>query len=805
MADTICDGLTVLEMGNGSVPAAAVGMMLADNGARVVKLERPGGDPLRRDLPAAWLVWNRGKESVVVDLRTAEGRSEVLALAAGADVVVEAFAPGVAAGWGVGADDLTRANPALVHCSIKGFGSHGRYAGIPAYEGVIAAKAGIFGRGDFGFRNGPVFSGAFLASTGASNMATSGILAALIAREATGTGQRVEATLYQGLNPHDYFGVMSMQYAQRLQQAPVAAPGGSGMMVVSRYGLMPCTKDGRWIVFSPQLPHQAHALLRAVGLEHTLEDPRYAKASVFDSAEDAQAWEDMIWESIRTKTLDEWLPIFLAEPDLPFEIARSSEEALDHPQIVDRGNSIVVEDPTFGPIRQVGPVANFAKTPSVIVRSAPALGEHADRPATRPAVTGGGPTPEHPLAGVTIVEFGYFYAMPYAVTMAAALGARVIKLEGLEGDPMRRAFGPETGAVKVMEGKESVAVDLKSDEGRTIAHKLFARANAFVLGFRPGVAERLGIDYETLAAINPRIVFLHASAYGSAGPYAKRPLYAQAAQAMAGNHHRQAGFWMAPERGDGYSVPELQVVIAPRLRSPIDGDSNSALAACSALLFALAHQARTGEGQFIETSMINGNLLAYADDANSYAGKPPPPGADPEQLGLHALYRLYPAAEGWVFLAAPRQREWESLVASAGRPDLAGDPRFATDADRRAHDDDLAGVLTEIFATKAAAEWEGLLVGAGVGCVEVFEGGQTMFTLGDPALREAGLVVEVEHPSFGSVLRAGPPVTFSETPPRVAGGCLLGQHTEAVLLELGYTAEEIDALEAQGVVQRHGR
>jgi crotonobetainyl-CoA:carnitine CoA-transferase CaiB-like acyl-CoA transferase len=800
MTKTICDGLTVLEMSMASVPAAFAGMMLADNGAHVLKLERPGGDLLRSDIPAGALVWDRGKDSMVVDLRTDAGRTHAHALALRADVVIEGFAPGVAEGWSLGAEDLTRANPALVHCSIKGFGSRGRYARIPAYEGVVAAKAGLFGRGGFGFRSGPIFSGALFASNGAAHQALGGILAAIIARERTGRGQRVEATLFGGLTPMDYFGVMSMQHAIRTGAKQI--PGGSGTTVISRYGVMPCTKDGRWIVFSPQLPHQAHALLRAVGLEHTLQDPRFAKASVFETPEDAQEWEDMIWESVREKTLAEWMPILLAEPDLPFEIALSSEEALDHPQIVERGSSIAVQDRAHGTIRQVGPVGAFEKTPSVMVTSAPAVGEHTRLLADAPKPGSDGPLPEHPLAGITIVEFGYFYAMPYAVTMAAALGARVIKLEGLEGDPMRQAFGPETGGAKVTEGKESVAVDLKSAEGRAIAHKLFERAHAFVLGFRPGVAERLGVDYGTVSAINPKLVYVHASAYGSGGPYAARPLYAQAAQAMAGNFHRQAGFWMSPDRGDGYSVLELQAVIAPRQRGPVDGDSNSAIATFSALMLGLAHQARTGEGQFIETSMIAGNLYGYADDANAYAGKPSTPVADSEQLGLHALYRLYPVQTGWVFLAAPRQREWEALTKALDRGDLLADPRFATVASRREHDDDLARDLGMAFAGKTASEWEEALVPAGVGCVEVFEGGTSAFTCTDEVLRETGLVVEVEHPLFGTVLRAGPPVSFSETPARIAPGCLLGQHTESVLRELGYSTWEIDALEAKGVVAR---
>ena len=136
---------------------------------------------------------------------------------------------------------------------------------------------------------------------------------------------------------------------------------------------------------------------------------------------------------------------------------------------------------------------------------------------------------------------------------------------------MRHAFGGDAGSAKVMEGKESLSIDMKSPEGRKIVHELIARADVFVLGFRPGVAERLGIDYDTLSKINPKLVYVHAAGYGAQGPYSHRPVYASTALALAGNLPRHAGFWMDPELSADFSVVELQNVIAPRLRGPVDG------------------------------------------------------------------------------------------------------------------------------------------------------------------------------------------------------------------------------------------
>jgi crotonobetainyl-CoA:carnitine CoA-transferase CaiB-like acyl-CoA transferase len=790
MSGPICEGLNVVELGSGSIAASLAGMMLADNGARVVKIEPPEGDVLRTRSPSGFLVWNRGKDSAVCDLRGEDGRAAVRAMAEQADVLLVGLAPGRADEWGLDDKSLRAANPGLVYCAITGFGSTGPYAHLKAYEGVVQAKIGAFSRGIFAFRDGPIFAAAPTASTGAAHMAVSGILAALIARETTGRGQRVDTSLVQGMIPADYFGIYHVQIAARAAAAgagsgPNTAPGGG--MGASRYALCLCTKDGRWINFSPQQPHQAHALLRSIGLEATLDEERFSRAPFFATAEDAQEWEDLLWDRVRAQTWAELLPQFLSENDLPFELCGTSEEALDHPQIIANGEVVEIDDPVLGKVREVGPLATFAQSPSVISRSAPALGAAGGGLTRGDAPAAHGAPPVHALSGVTIVEFGFFYAMPFGVALAASLGARVIKLEGGDGDPMRHAFGGDAGSAKVMEGKESLSVDMKSPEGRAIVHELIAGADVFVLGFRPGVAERLGIDYETLSKINPSLVYVHAAGYGAEGPYSHRPVYASTALALAGNLDRHAGFWMNPDLSSGFDVVELQNVIAPRLRGPVDGDSNAAQTACSALMFGLFHQRRTGVGQFLSTSMIGGNVYSYSDDAVTYEGKPALAASDPEQFGLNALYRLYKSGDGWIFLAATNDKE-----------------RVALEEALRLHlpdnDDARVAALTEAFADRKAHEIEHELTQAGVGCATVFPDGHPAFIATDEVMLETGLAADVEHPLFGTIRRHGLPAVLSETPGRVAAGCLRGQHTEAILEELGCTKDQIAGLVAKKVV-----
>ncbi len=608
--------------------------------------------------------------------------------------------------------------------------------------------------------------------------------------------------MLQGFNPLDYFGTMMWQHTQRATGSAKGSSAMSTIMGASRYSFFVPTQDGRWVIFTQMLPHQAHALSRAVGIEHTFDDPRFDKQPQFATAEDAQAWEDLLWEAMSAQPYEHWEKVFLADDNIAFELARFSEEGLDHQQIRHNGEATTVRDRRLGAIEQVGPVACFAETPSRIDRSAPALDEHGDDfPELAPRSRSTGAAPAHALDGITIVELGYFYAMPYGVTMAGALGARVIKLEGATGDPMRSAFGaPDVGGAKTMEGKESLAVDLQTPEGQKIVQETAANADMFINGFRSGVAERMGLDYATLSKLNPRLVYVHAAGYGVDGPFAHRPIYAQVAQAVAGSIGRYGGRWLDPEFTKSLSWIEAQIVVLPRLRGLVDGDSNAALGVLSSVLLALYDQRRTGEGQFVSTTMIGGNALAYADDFLRYEGKPRLATADEENHGLHALYRLYRAETGWIFLAAPRQREWEALTAALDRPDLADDERFASEAARLANDDALVALLTELFATQDARAWEELLTAAGVACVEAFDASHSEFTCTDPVLRETGLVVEVDHPAFDKILRAGPPVALSETPGRVAAGTLVGQHTDQILGELGYSPEQVQELKTKQVV-----
>ncbi|MCW2515194.1 MAG: putative CoA-transferase, partial [Mycobacterium sp.] len=367
--DRICEGLNVLELGCGSVAASIAGVVLADAGARVIKIEPPDGDRLRTENPSGFLVWNRGKESLVADLHTGDGQDRLRELARAADVVIEGFAPGATDEWDVGPDALRAINPALIHASITGFGKSGAYSRIKGYDSLVAAKAGLWARGSWGHRDGPMMYPVPWASFGAAMQSVAGILGALLVRERTGRGQALDATLVAGLDPIDYFVSTIVQLMAKKGEAPSA--DSRSATTASRFGVLLATRDGRFIQTSTMLPHQGKALCDVAGIGHVLEtDPRFSGLPTFPTAEDAQEWEDMLQEAFRAEDLSHWLPLLEASPDVAFEVAGTSEEGVAHPQIVHNGDVIVVDDDVHGKIHEIGPVGHFDKTPIVVDRSA---------------------------------------------------------------------------------------------------------------------------------------------------------------------------------------------------------------------------------------------------------------------------------------------------------------------------------------------------------------------------------------------------------------------------------------------------
>jgi crotonobetainyl-CoA:carnitine CoA-transferase CaiB-like acyl-CoA transferase len=790
------DGLKVVDLSPTRV-GAQISQVFADHGADVIWVEPPGGSALRAE--PAFPFWARGKQSVELDLHTDADRHAVRDLAASSDVLIETFRPGVMERLGLGFDELQRVNPRLVYTSVTGFGRIGPYAGVQGYEGVVQAKLGAFAS----FRkisrsSRPPFVTAAYASFAASQTTLHGVLAALLERERSGLGQHVEGNLVQAFNALDTWNWFVYLIAQRWPEAFLANDlydrDGTPVGVFPYFLLVGLTADGRWLQFAQVAPRLFAALMRALGLQDLLTDPEWKGLPVFDDAERRRELWERMQAGVNAKSLAEWQAIFDADPDVFAELFRRGPEVLDHPQLVYDGHVVEISDPTGTRVRQPGLLVHRDGRPDALDQSAPELDAHdprllavTERPPEVSAVDG---RRDLPLAGVTVLELAALFAAPFGSTLLTDLGARVIHVEPLDGDPIRNMMPfPECGSAKVMQGKESICVDITTPEGLEIIHQLAARADVVMQGFRAGVAQRHGVDHESLRRVNPDLVYLSSPGYGTGGPNGHRPAYAPSIGAAGGIARANVG-GSVPER-PGLALAEAQDG-ARRMGAAAAGanataDGFSALGVATAILVGLVGRARGADVPPLLTTMLSTVAHAMSSEIVTYEGSPSAPFADEQLHGFGARYRTYDANDGWVFLAAPSEREWVALTkALAAYVDLASDARFATEADRRANDAALAAVLTDVFASRSKDDWERDLLGADVACVAVTTEPIESMMLSEEFGRASEYIADVVHPSFDEHPRLAPVVRFSRSRTQAKPGVLAGAHTDAILGELGY-------------------
>ena len=391
-----------------------------------------------------------------------------------------------------------------------------------------------------------------------------------------------------------------------------------------------------------------------------------------------------------------------------------------------------------------------------------------------------------PLAGVRVLDVCQVMAGPYACMLLADMGADVIKVEPPDGgDQTRGAMGfklkgsDSMGFLNMNRNKRSIILNLKSKAGREILFKLVKNADILVENYRPGVMKRLGIDYETLSAINPALVYASISGFGQTGPWASRPGFDLMAQAMSGVMS-VTGYPGGPPVKAGVPVADI----------------GCALFATYAMLAAYIGRQATGKGQYIDASLFDSAMAFSVWDISQYWGT----GEPPEPLGtanrMSAPYQAVKASDGYFVMGATNQKLWTQLCNVLVRQDLLDDARFKTISLRLANRVALIEALEVSFAKKTSAEWvdEFLAVGIPAGPIlsypQAFESEHG---------RHRQMRIEINHPVEGKVPNIGFAVKLSATPQQVRmPPPLLGEHTEAVLAELGIGAEERAELEAQG-------
>jgi crotonobetainyl-CoA:carnitine CoA-transferase CaiB-like acyl-CoA transferase len=390
-----------------------------------------------------------------------------------------------------------------------------------------------------------------------------------------------------------------------------------------------------------------------------------------------------------------------------------------------------------------------------------------------------------PLAGLRVIDLTQAMAAPFCSMNLADMGADVIKVEPLAGEDMRRGSASKNGHsgtfVTINRSKRGITLDLKQPKGVEVMHRLVRTADVFVQNYRPGAARRLGVDYETLAAINPRLIYCSISGFGSTGPYASRGGYDLIAQGMSG---------IISVTGDEDGPPA-------KAGLPVS-DLGAGLFGAYGILCALEHRERTGEGQLVDTSLLEAAMALTVWEATEYwvTGRAPRPLGSAHRLA--APYQALRASDGWFTVGANNDKLYEALCAALGRPDLAADPRFADGPARMKHREPLIAELERTTAKETRAHWLARLDAAGVPSGPINNYAEA---LADPHALSRDMIVDLVHPGAGPIHALGVPVKLSDTPGAVDRPApLLGQDNADVLAELGYSEAEQRSLNDSGVI-----
>lgn len=389
------------------------------------------------------------------------------------------------------------------------------------------------------------------------------------------------------------------------------------------------------------------------------------------------------------------------------------------------------------------------------------------------------------LSEMTVVECSTFVTGPYATALLADLGARVIKIESPpDGDPYRyfasdRFFSPNFAHLN--RNKESLVLDLKAAQGNEICIDLIKRADVFVENFRPGTAERLGLGYEGLRSINRGLVYCSISAFGQSGPYAGKPGFDTLGQATSG------------------LLSVLTDLDDPKVMGIALSDYVTGLSAGYGILGALLARVKRGEGSRVETSLLQATLSFIGEAAAGYLSTGEIPNRLARVKNAHAFAFLARDGLPLVIHCSVPEKFWISLLKAADRLDLAEDKRFKARDDRRKNYGELQRELAETFAMKTRGEWLKRLEDNDVPAGPLYNMAEV---LADSQVGHLGLVEKVDHPKIGQLKFVGPAVNFQEMPRREAGPPpLLGEHTSAILRELGFGDAAVKEMERQGIVK----
>ncbi len=770
-------GLRVVDCSRGTAGPRASGI-LSDYGAEVVWVEPIGGDPWREALEVEYAVYNRGKRSVALDWNVPEERSRLQALIDQADVFIHNMGSDLSYKWGLDYETLHSQCPSLIYCEITGFGVSSRYSHVPGYESLVHAILGTMAD-QVGHREGPIYEGLPFAAMGAASLALIGVLSALYRRFEDGHGRKVETSLLDG--------ALVYMMGWGVRDRPIfdfdPRAGGIRRSIVRN---VECS-DSTYISVHTGAVGAFGRLLKVLGLDDRIVPrPDGLDLTVFATEEERQVLNEVVPEVFRTKSRDVWLKELL-EADVAVMPALAPAEVFDEPQTKHNRMVIQVDDPILGLVEQVGPGIMFGGQPAPLPSRAPSSGEHNDMdewsgtPSPWAAARQLAEVDERPLLeGVKILDLGAYYAGPFSSRLLADLGADVVKLEPLAGDPLR---GNDNVFNSGQANKRAIAANLKTPGGQSIARRLLEQADIVHHNMRPGSAERLGVSYEHVTSINPKSIYVYAPGWGADGPYKDRQSFAPLLSVYVG-----AGM----EVGGRYNPPLFPVG---------NEDTGNGLLGAIAMLMALLERRLTGKGQFIVNPQLNAALQHVAHIVRRPSGEVLGAGKlDPMQYGISAFDRIYQTRDGWVCLAAKSPSQVASLLALVGQGDGDGETNQRPDP---ADDDDyrIGEAISGFMEDLTTGEVVLALQSVGVPVAPVSASNNERFMRDQENIRMRRIAV-IPDPNVVNIREIDVLIRISDCLiPEHRVAPLLGEHTQEIVRELGFSEDEIRELERSGAIK----
>ncbi|WP_116996687.1 CaiB/BaiF CoA-transferase family protein [Desertimonas flava] len=742
---------------------ALAGMIYADYGATVVIAGRghasgvekggaPGSDVLE--------VWDRNKLAADPD--------DLEALLARADILIGApSTPDGQPRWSN--DEIAQRWPQLVYARTTAFGDQSPWGSIEPIPALVEARLGVMAEQD-GPSTRPHYLGHPSTTYATALLIVIGTLAALRARRAIGTGQRVDASFLDGI-----LALSTMNWWWNEKDVSYLARSGTDLgfgrsRIIT--DLFECA-DGEWIVIHTGGTGGFKRALDILGVGENVRTIPGVETSVPLDDDEYHAARVLAPKAFAAQPRHEWLRRFHAADLAALPVLRPTEvfddEQVKYDRVVER-----FETSAGRHLRQVGRCITFSSADPAAIRPAPRPGEYAEAVrqlldtreplASAPSASEPG---DGPLAGLRVLDFSSYFAGPYGARLLSDLGADVIKIEPLEGDPMRPLPDPFEGAQR---GKRAIAVDLKSPRGLQIVHRLVATADVVMHNFRPGKADRLGIGENELRAIKPDLIYCYLPGFGSSGPKSGLKSFAPLLSGFVGNFYE----------GAGSGRPPVRRVIG-------NEDYYNGLSGAVAVLMALECRESSGRAQSIESAQLRSALFATSHNFLDNDGLHMPLAIDGDQRGSGPLNQLFPTTDGWVMVAASTDRSRAALRSLVALDDDAAPQQVAKALEERSS----GSTVEELLAWLAAA---------GVPCEAAVDHPRMPELLWDEWLHETGRVLEQHHPSWGWIREIGLLSHLSRTPGvRKGHGPILGQDTKALLEELGYEATEIADLVAAGV------